>query len=148
MALKQVFVTPLTGVYASTQPDQDNLGDIRMENGNFYKYVKFTGTTTVAAGDVVCYTTAGDGLTVDAANTDSAAGVAMAAVASGTVQYGWIQIKGLATMSTALGSGAAGQGLMSHGASNKTLLIQTAGYPIVATVCVAATPTIWCDFPF
>lgn len=99
--LKQSFVTALTDVLAATNAVQDTPGDIRVENGNVYKYVKFTGTTGVAAGDVVCYTTAADGVTVDGANTAMGAGVAMAAVAAGSAQNGWIQIKGKATISGA-----------------------------------------------
>lgn len=95
------------------------LGSIRYDQNAVYKYVKFPGTTTIAAGDFLCYTAA-DLLaqTVDGANTAMGAGVATAAVPSGAIAYGWIQIEGLATLSTALaGVPAVGDGMTSAGAT-------------------------------
>ena len=117
--IKQVFVTALTDVVPASQASQDSPGDLRIENGKVYKYVKFTGTTNVAAGDVVCYTTAADGVTVDGANTANGAGVAMAAVASGSAQNGWILVEGLVTLSTAFAgtSPAVGNNVTTAGAT-------------------------------
>ena len=114
--LQHTFLTSLTDVW-STQ--YDRLGAIRVENDKTYKYVKFTGTTTIAVGDVVCYVASDTTCqTVDGANTAVGAGVALAAVASGTVQYGWIQVSGVATLSTALaGTPAVGDELTTNGAA-------------------------------
>jgi hypothetical protein len=110
MGAKQIFQTALTDVYYNPGVWKEQPGTIRHENNSVYKYVAFSGTTAVAAGDVVCYVAyASDGAeqVVDGANTALGAGVAMAAVAAGVVTtgavayaVGWIQIKGKATLST------------------------------------------------
>lgn len=117
--LKQTFQTALTDVWAT---QYDALGDIRVENGKVYKYVKFTGTTAFAAGDALCYTDNTCQI-VDAANAAVGAGIAVAAVAAGTVQYGWIQIGGLCTLNQAIGgtSPAAGNVLTNTAAAAKVL---------------------------
>src|SRR3954462_8838806 len=112
----QAFKAALTDVDTTAQVP---LGMVRYEDNKVYKYVKFSGTTTIAAGDVVCYV-ATDTLcqTVDGANTALGAGVAPVAVASGAVAYGWIQIGGVATLSAALaGSPAVGDGMTTAGAA-------------------------------
>lgn len=143
MSFKQSFVTGLTDVYPTNSglPNsgaREPLGTIRYGNTNVYKYVQFSGTTTVAAGDPVCYVAfASDGLLqiVDDANTAFGAGVAMAAVASGTVQYGWIQIRGLAKLSNApTGGPTIGQPLTTQGSTAAHVALvsaatqQTCGY--------------------
>lgn len=148
--LKQVFVTALTDVLLATNGVQDNPGDIRIENGKVYKYVKFTGTTAVAAGDVVCYTTAADGVTVDDANTAMGAGVAMAAVASGSVQNGWIQVKGIATLSTAFaGTPAVGNKMTTAAATAPAVTKAAADTDFVAGMVLhVANKIMLCDFPY
>lgn len=97
---------------------QDDPGSIYYGESKTYKYVKFTGTTAITAGDVVSYTTT-DGFTVDNANTTVlAAGVAVTSLSTGTVYYGWIQIGGVATLNQALaGTPAVGDALTSSGAT-------------------------------
>jgi hypothetical protein len=146
--LKQVFVTALTEV---DNQAYDTPGDIRVENGCVYKYVKFTGTTSIAAGDALCYVaTDTTDTTVDGANTALGAGIAMAAVASGAVQYGWIQIKGVATLSTALaGSPAVGDGLTVNGASAPAMTkASTANQQIGGYTVNVASKIVALDFPF
>jgi len=93
------------------------LGAIRQEDNKDYKYVKFSGTNAIAAGDLVGYVTSGgatDGMTtVDGAVGVGPAGVAQAAVLTANgVQYGWIQIRGLCVAASAIAGGAsAGQTL-------------------------------------
>lgn len=126
MGRKLVFASALTDV--ATAP-KEALGTIREENNAVYKYVQFSGTTTVAAGDFCSYViyASDPGLNiVDKATALIGAGLAMAAVASGTVQYGWIQIKGLGTLASAFGSGANGNAVTVIGASNGTLVVAAA----------------------
>lgn len=83
---------------------QATLGAIYEGTNGQFKYVKFSGTTTVAVGDVVCYVSSDHALTtVDGANSGIGAGVAMAAVPSGAVAYGYIQISGVVTLSGTIG---------------------------------------------
>lgn len=117
----QQFKAQLSDVDSTAQ---EPLGQIRYDQNRVYKYVKFSGTTTIAVGDFLCYVTsagATDTATiVDGANggTLVGAGVACAIVASGAVAYGWIQIKGLCTLSTALaGSPSIGDQLTNDGAT-------------------------------
>jgi hypothetical protein len=137
-ALTDVF-TPGTGAAAEALPQQ--VGTIREDLNAVYKYVEFTGTTTIAVGDFLCYVLADDTdiplYRVDGANTALGAGVAMAAVASGTIQYGWIQIEGPATLSTALaGSPAAGDELTTNGETAPAVGKRTAANQ--QTVAIAA----------
>ncbi len=100
------------------------LGTIRYERNAVYKYVKFSGTTSVAIGDALCYVLSDLNLqTVDAANSAVGAGIACAIVPSGTVQYGWIQIEGLAILSTTATGAAAGNQLTNTGAAARTLVV-------------------------
>lgn len=116
--LKQSFQTALTDVWAT---QYDALGDIRIENGKVYKYVKFSGTTAFAAGDALCYTD-NTCTIVDAANAAVGAGIAVAANAALT-GFGWIQIGGLATLNQAIGgtTPAAGNVLTNTAAAAKVL---------------------------
>jgi len=98
------------------------VGTIREDNNRVYKYCLYSGTTSIAVGDFLCYVAsagATDTMTkVDGANTAVPAGVAPQAVGTGTALYGWVQIKGLATLSTALaGSPAAGDKMTTAGAA-------------------------------
>jgi hypothetical protein len=79
---------------------------LREDDNKVYKYVKFTGTTAIDAGDFLCYVTYATDPTltvVDGANGGSlvGAGVALATVASGAVAYGWIQIRGVSVLEEA-----------------------------------------------
>jgi len=98
---------------------QVSLGSIYELDNKRYKYVKFSGTTAINVGDVLCYVSSDQNLqTVDGANTAYGAGVAINAVGTGTVLYGWIQITGIAVMSqTAAGSPAFGDYLTTSGAT-------------------------------
>lgn len=164
MGAKQIFRTGLTDVIFYTAATQtvawDLPGTIRYENNAVYKYVIFSGTNTIAAGDVVCYVAyASDGTltVVDHANTEFGAGVAMAAVAagsavSGAVGYasGWIQIKGIATLGNALGgSPVLGQPLTTHSATaGEVTLVAAYTDPTVAFCYDATAKVIDCNFPF
>lgn len=95
------FHAALTDVDSTAQVP---LGAIYELDNKRYKYVRFSGTTTIAVGDFLCYVAAGsDGaeVIVDKANTAFGAGVAVAAVPSGAVAFGYIQISGLAVLSGA-----------------------------------------------
>ena len=91
MPLKTIFVTDLTDSDTSAQ---DNLGDIRQENGKRYKYVKFTASAIL--GDVQKYASlAAYNLSEVAASATQAlvvAGVSVAVQAAN--DFGWIQIGG------------------------------------------------------
>jgi hypothetical protein len=95
------FHAALTDVDSTAQVP---LGAIYEVDNKRYKYVRFSGTTAIAIGDVLCYVAAGsDGseVIVDKANTAFGAGVAVAAVPSGAVAFGYIQISGLCVLSGA-----------------------------------------------
>lgn len=112
----QVFHANLSDLDTTAQVP---LGAIYELDNARYKYVKFSGTTAIAVGDIVCYVAAGsDGneQIVDGANTALGAGVALVAVGTGTVQYGWIQITGLTAVSTTVsGSPAFGDVVTTNG---------------------------------
>jgi|SRR6185312_6036912 len=150
--LKQIFKSQLTDI--DTSP-MEPLGTIRFELNAVFKYVKFSGSNAVAAGDAVCYVaTDTNNQTVDGAQTVQAAGLAMAAVATaGGIQYGWIQIKGVQQVNTSWTvPGAVGNALTSVGATYPALAVSAAASsPQVGTVVktgAAATGVINCDFPF
>lgn len=148
MAFKQVFVTPLT---ADDAVAVDALGDIRVESGCVYKYVKFSGTTAVAIGDVVCVVASDTTRqTVDGANTSDGGGVAMAAHAVSSVRYGWVQIQGPATLSTALaGTPAVGDGMTVAGATAPAVTKSAAANSqVVCTVGNVAGKIVSCCFPW
>lgn len=158
MGQKQTFVTGLTDVWPTnaTLPQagaRDGLGSIRPENNAVYKYVQFSGTTAVNAGDVVCYVASasdGQAVVVDNANTAAGAGVAMGTVPAGQVQYGWIQIKGLAVVARALGgTPTAGQSLTTAGGAVGVLTLAAAvTNAIVAVAYDVANRKVLCDFPY
>lgn len=159
MGQKQTFITGLTDVYPVTtgQPQasaKDSLGTLRFENAAVYKYVQFSGTTAVNAGDVVCYVgSASDpnGVIVDNASTAMAAGVAQAAVPAGAgAQLGWIQIKGFAVVARALaGTPTAGQYLTTSGAAVGAMtLITSVAMEACAIAYDVANRKIQCDFPY
>jgi hypothetical protein len=161
MGQKQVFQTALTEVRfnpVGAYPEQ--LGTIRMENNAVYKFVAFTGTTVIAAGDALCYVVFGTDpnlVVTDAANSIYGAGIAMAAVATGTIAAGalcyacgWIQIKGIAVCSTAFGGPpVAGNSLTNIGAANKVLQVMAAFTSPQVGICynVAGRVAIL-DYPF
>ena len=161
MGVKQIFKSGLTDIFYYTSASQawiEQPGTIRCENNNVYKYVAFSGTTSVAAGDVVCYVAAAsDGVEqiVDGANTALGAGVAQAAVTpgtktSGTVAYasGWVLIKGYTAVSATIGGTPTfGQSLTTGGATAPATTLITAA----TQQCVAyfyATKQLIADFPY
>ena len=114
--IKKVFVTPLAD--SGSTSDKEGVGCLRFEGNKVYKWVKFTGTNAVAAGDAVCYVLTDLALTtVDKANTAVGAGVALAAHAAGTVEYGWIQIKGVYAGVTSVGAAATGNTITTTGST-------------------------------
>lgn len=149
MGQKQTFVTGITDY---NTVNRDGLGTIRAENNAVYKYVQFTGTTAVNAGDAVCYVAAasdGSAVVVDNANTPLGAGVSQVAVPAGTVAYGWIQVKGLCTLGRALGgSPTFGQSLTSTGASVGTLQVAAGYHGIIALTYDPGNRKAMLDYPF
>ena len=126
------------------------LGMIRYERNAVYKYVKFSGTTSIAIGDVLCYVASDTtNQTVDGANTALGAGIAITVVAAATVQYGWIQIEGVATLSMALaGSPAVGDGMTTASASAGAVTKSAAANSmIVGNVVHVANKILACRFP-
>lgn len=158
---KQIFQTALTDVRVNPTTLPEALGTIRQGSGNkVYKYVQFSGTTVIAAGDVVCYVVAasdGNEVIVNAANTVFGAGVALAALAAGTIAAGavayatgWIQIRGLATLSTALaGAPSAGDMLTTSGATLPAVTLVNA---VTKQACCQAYDVagkkVICNFPY
>lgn len=140
------FTTALTDI--DTVP-QEYLKAIREEYNASYIYVRFSGTTAVAAGDPVCYVITDTTFsTVDQANSVNGAGVAMAAHAAGSVTYGWIQVAGLSIPITTLTSGTAGQAVTSTGAGNGALIVAAAvTNQIVGWVANVAARTIFLNYP-
>lgn len=123
----QAFHPALTDVDTTAQAP---LGAIYELDNKQYKYVKFSGSNAVAAGDLVGYVASGGAtdamITVDGAVGSGPAGVAQAAVATaGGVQYGWIQIAGLAVSSAAIAGGASAGQTLKQG-SYPAFTIQTA----------------------
>jgi hypothetical protein len=151
MGRKIIFRTALTDTQiwtANQTVPQEQIGTIREENNLVYKFVAFSGATTIAAGDALCYVAAasdGSAVLCDGANTALGAGIAMAAVASGTIASGatyyatgWVQIKGLNTAlsTTVSGSPAIGYPLTCQGASNATLAALSTTAATMATQMV------------
>lgn len=156
LGIKKIFRTPLNVVSTT---DIEGVGTLRFEGASVYKWVKFTGTTAVAIGDVVCYVayaTDATGTVTDAANTNLGAGVAMCANPISTVGYGWIQVKGVSgTLSTALGgSPALGVPVTTNGASAKAVAAVSTTAATLATQQVvgwsydSTGKQILCNFPF
>lgn len=124
--IKKVFISHLTDVFTT---DRENVGTIRFEGQNVYKWVKFTGANVVAAGDLVGYDTAVTDLTtVNGVATALPAGIAMAAVlVAGGVQYGWVQVRGNAISSAALAGSPAVGGAMIRGTYPAVTQVATTG---------------------
>lgn len=112
------FHAALTDVDTTAQVP---LGAVYELDNKRYKYVKFSGTTTIAVGDFLCYVVAGsDGaeVIVDKGNTAFGAGTAVAVVPSGAIAFGYIQISGLCVLSGApAGAPAFGDNLTSAAAA-------------------------------
>lgn len=132
---------------------QELLGSIRESDNKTYKYVKFSGTTALVAGQFVCYVVSDETCTtVDSANSVLGAGVALASNATtGTPYYGWIQIRGVATLNSALTAGAAGNALTPIGSSAGKLDVSAAVTDGISAICVsvavAAAPVVLLTCP-
>lgn len=163
--LKRYFNQALTAI--STSP-LDTLGDLRLENGVWYKYVEIrNATATVAgvAGDPVGYF-AGTGVVnsrvvldlTDADNPPIPAGLLQGTVAGvhspPTSYYGWIQLTGPHAVPTAVSSGAAGCPVKLT-TTDKTLakvseVDSTGAYQSVCGISIDASGAnnqIICNFP-
>lgn len=141
------FKAALTDVDTTAQVP---LGYIREDGIATHKYVKFSGTTAIAVGDVLCYVASDTtDQTVDGANTALGAGVALAVVASGSVQYGFIQIRGPATLNAALaGSPAVGDNMTTAAAAAGAVTKNAAANTqTVGNVIHVANKIIHCAFP-
>ena len=159
--IKKIFVTGITSKLKSTE-QTDTLGDIRLENGKFYKYVNFNqATMTATAGDCVAYIGStgyvSNVVTVDYSEAGVkriGAGIVGVAISTSEDRYIWIQIKGLATVATALGGSATdGSELVLEGAANAAMdmLVKSTGATqetVFAIAEDATAKTIICDFPF
>lgn len=127
---------------------QELLGSIREGDNKVYKYVKFSGTTALVAGQAVCYVITDETMTtVDSANAAICAGGALFSHSgTGTAYYGWIQIRGLFTMNSAVTAGAAGNKMTSIGSTAGKLDVSAAvtdqHAAILVSVAVAAAPVI------
>jgi hypothetical protein len=138
----QSWKSALTDVDSTAQ---ETLGTIREDDNKRYKYVQFSGTTAIDAGDFLCYLTyASNALLqiVDGANGGSlvGAGVALATVASGAVAFGWIQISGVAVLEEALaGSPSIGDALTHDGQAAGVLATVSDADSQTVAICVDAT---------
>lgn len=116
--LKATYLTPLTQIDTVAQ---EALGTLRLENGNWYKYVNIKNTTATvagAAGSLVGWFAATgrtiNRVVIDLSDADAiviGAGALMGTV-TGTLTvdyYGWIQLTGAVTLDTAVTSAAAGK---------------------------------------
>lgn len=136
MAVKSVFNQFLDEVSTTAK---GKLGDLRQENGKWYKYVMLknvTATVACVAGDPVSYA---EGVTLlgyynnhvvaDATDADAqpvAAGCVLATITgtAGTAYYIWIQIKGYIVVPTAVTSGVLGTDIM-PATGDKTYTVRT-----------------------
>lgn len=155
--LKTTFITQLTDV-DTTQKEQ--LGSLRFENGNWYKYVKFqntTATVAIVADDPVAYVdnsyashiVCGD--MTDAATKPLLAGIALASIAgvAGTAYYCWIQIKGSAYTNSAIAGTPADGDKAWMSTTDKALTIGAAADdPVCAYVLDTTTHHVCLDCPF
>lgn len=128
------------------------LGAIREENAATYRYVKFTGSNTVSAGDVVCFVSGTfDNTLVDVASSGYGAGVAQGVVTSGGgSQFGFIQTQGVATLRTAAaGSPAYGDPLMTGSSGQLTKALAVASGSVPNRICgfTLSGAVVQCDFP-
>lgn len=111
---------------------QEDLGVIRYTENAVYKYVKFSGTTIVAAGDPVGYVITDTTLqTVDPASFAVPAGIATVAVPTGTVQYAWIQIGGINTAVNGIQGGPSAGAPLYMNASKQLSAKSAVGQPEV-----------------
>lgn len=161
--MKAVWPNKLTDVSTREVPGL-NLGDIRYQDGKFYKWVQYvegTGALDLAAGDVVHYVDVtgykNNKVTADVSDASGAeigAGVVLAPVTE-NLSYMWIQLTGFAQLSTALG-GTAGDGdpLTVVGAADKALTKaaeadSAATYKHVCAIALdASEKQVICQFPF
>jgi len=91
----RIFNTVLT---ATDLTAQEELGSLRFEDGNIYKYVQFKDNVTASIGGPAIYDgTSNYKVTVDMSEgvTDAYAGVALATQGATTDTYAWIQIYGM-----------------------------------------------------
>lgn len=146
MAIKSFFNQAITEVSTTLK---DVLGDIRFEDGKFYKYIKIlnvTATVAGVAGDPVSYRIT-DGYSGNIGvldNSDAAAQPVCAGFLCGTVTgtlavpyYVWVQLTGTVTVPTAVTSGVLGSGAMCA-TGDKTLTVTTG---VIAPVCTLMTAT-------
>ena len=145
LGLKKIFRGPTT--YTNTASDVEGVGTLRFEGNQLWKWVKFTGTTAVTAGDPIYYVVTDLTLsTVDDAISVLPAGIAPVSIAAGTPTWGWIQLEGTATLSnTPSGTLAAGVTL-TKGSTAGTLAAQTAATQPSIGTSVDGAKTIQCDF--
>lgn len=155
-----IFKQPVTEV---SLVQKDRLGDLRLEDGKWYKYVKLlniTATVAGVAGDPVAYTAAGAGIlnhtvVLDCSDADSqpiCAGFLMGTVAGvhspATSYYIWVQITGRVVVPTAVGSGVVGSHVRLT-STDKTLGVMTGvlGNCGVEATATAANNVIIADCP-
>lgn len=129
---------------------QCEIGAIRDEDYKSYRYVQFTGSNAVSAGDVVCFSAgASDPTIVDVISSGVGAGVALATVTSGGgSQFGFIQTKGPVTIRTSnsftfgtpLMTGSAGQVTSALAVASGSVPNRVVGYALTST-------TIHAEFP-
>jgi len=140
MPLKTIFITDLTD---SDDSAQDNLGDIRQENGKRYKYVKFT--ASVVLSDVVKYASLATYNASEVAGSATqalvVAGVAVAAHVANN--FGWVQIGGIsATLAVDItGTPVVGSGIISS-ATTKAFAQATGELKVYGVVLDLTSPDI------
>lgn len=153
MAGTGVKATFLTQLDDTSSVDKEGLGNVRHENGRWYKWVKFNdgaGNVAIVKNDVVSYR-GDDGyedfvVTGDVSDGRVGAGVAQSAPSDG--DYFWIQIKGPATVND-LTAGGDGNALTLSGAADKELDVSAAVTDSVVAFAVdASAHKIVCDFPW
>jgi hypothetical protein len=97
--MKTLFQTQLTDV---EENDLEGIGTLRYEDNKVYRWVKYTASTALAAGDVVCHDITDEEdchqeVSIPAtADLSMLGGVVLATVAdsSSTTHYFWIQVFG------------------------------------------------------
>lgn len=149
VGLKKIFVSALTDV---KNTNVDGVGTLRFEGNSIYKFVQFSGTTAIAAGDPVYYVLTDKTLgTVDDAHTALPAGIAVSSIGTlgtQTALYGWIQLSGIGTLSnTPSGTLAVGSPLAGS-TNNGTLAVATTFGSQVVGYSVDGTRTVQLDFAY
>ena len=104
MALKVLFKTALT---ANDSTAKDALGDMRFEDGKWYKYVLFNNGTgdVAAAANQMAYYHGDDGMDDNEVTSDYTDGIVAAGLFQAVLTeayYGWIQVAGYATLALAI----------------------------------------------